>query len=446
MVAFPDVLGLPNVAAFNCKRQRDRAQRGERRHLSAAMPCWAAFGTSRPESRGGKGHAVADAPRRQSGASPGPGASATVGQATMSNFDEFVKRLRLERLGDYEYRRHLGQGGQGTVCVYAKKDGPEVAVKFLIAPRSDEEVHRFRAEVVALKKCVRLFDPATVIAALSDAQQVADLPVFYFIMELGTGQSLASLIKQRPPPWPWRDALAMTARIAWALSSASAAGLVHRDLHPGNILVDDTKLSFGKNSVDGHPGILLLDFGVHFDAWTVLSKGYEGANEDSAHTFRPVGSVRYLSPEALNDPSSVDVKSDAWSIGTILYQLLFGRFPFESATLVQLAKDKGRGLGVIPNIDNADVKLTKLLSAMLHGTLCADRTRRYSASDVRRVAYDVTEYDLLSTFPGDLDQYIANKGDVMMCLTCRQVGACFGSRCEGCGQPGDERLHWSAAV
>ena len=106
--------------------------------------------------------------------------------------------------------------------------------------------------------------------------------------------------------------LELVARICDAVQHAHDRGIIHRDIKPGNILVDHS----------GQPKV--LDFGV--------ARLVEGAPAETLHTSdgQLVGTLAYMSPEqALGDPSAIDARSDVYAIGVVLYELLAGRLPYD---------------------------------------------------------------------------------------------------------------------
>jgi len=222
------------------------------------------------------------------------------------------------RVAHYEIRSHLGSGGMGEV--YRARDlrlNRDVALKFLPADltRDADRLRRFETEARAASA---LNHPA--IVAIYELGQVDGQP--YISMELVDGQTLRQLLARAPlPP---RRALQIASQIASALAKAHAAGIVHRDLKPDNLMV----------SSDDHAKI--LDFGL-----AKLTAESSGASASVAttidHATHPglvLGTVGYMSPEQASGLPA-DSRSDQFSFGLVLYELLTGRRAFQRATAAE---------------------------------------------------------------------------------------------------------------
>lgn len=357
----------------------------------------------------------------------------------IDDFDRFIVKLGLDRLDDYSYECKLGSGGQATVCVYSDPNGKKVAAKLLICPRNADEQTRFHREADALQRVNRI-DQArdgrgSFIRALSSVKQFSDLPIFYFFMELAGGTSLSAMLEKEPPPWDWRRALGTVRRISWALWAAHKVGFVHRDLHPGNIFLDDEKF---RSPDDAEMGVTILDLGVHADIW-------EGFDEAVSHgrTFRPVGSVSYLSPEGLEDPAAVDTQSDMWSIGVILYRLLTGKPPFFARTLQELIRITKECKFEKPILPNATQKENNAVAAFLGGLLHPDPNSRFTARTLNMTIFAVLEQKLLEMDPEFIRQFFLAGGDMWTCMNCWKVVHPSGQRCPACGRMEEEWLPWN---
>jgi tetratricopeptide (TPR) repeat protein len=273
------------------------------------------------------------------------------------------------QIGRYRIRRLIGEGGMGVVYE-AEQDNPRrtVALKVLKAGFvSPKLLRRFDLESRALG---RLQHPG--IAQIHEAG-TADTgigPQPYFAMEFIEGVPVTEYAEQHG--LSTRQRLEMVAKIAEAVQHAHQRGLIHCDLKPANILVD--KASQPK----------ILDFGVA----RTLDADAQPANRTDAG--RLVGTLAYMSPEqVLADPLAVDTRSDVYSLGVLLYELLAGRLPYSFGrtlpeTIHAISDEAPTRLGRINNRYSGDIE-TIVAKAMEK-----DKTRRYGSAV--EFAADITRY------------------------------------------------------
>lgn len=209
-----------------------------------------------------------------------------------------LARCRLLELDEYRITGFIGAGQCGTVyrAVSHTVRDQAVALKILFFPKSDEELSRFQNEARILHQLRH----DAIVRGLTIARGDPSLPISWYAMEL---VAPATTLDQLRTKVSTDRVLNIVADACEALGYAHARGVVHRDLHPENILIT----SDGRTKV--------LDFGA-------------ARSQQSNLTFRPVGSLRTCSPEKLERPDCVGGGSDIFSIGCILYYITKGTWPF----------------------------------------------------------------------------------------------------------------------
>src|SRR6187549_3849559 len=229
------------------------------------------------------------------------------------------------KLGPYEILSPLGAGGMGEV--YRARDtrlGRDVAIKVLPQHLSSNSEVRARFEREA-KTVSSLNHPG--ICTLFDVGRDGDTD--YLVMELIEGETLAHRLEKGA--MPAADVLRIGAQIADALDRAHRAGVVHRDLKPGNIMLTRS-------------GAKLMDFGL---ARATGLAGPRSGSDAAAMTHSPtvaqpltaegsiVGTFQYMAPEQL-EGREIDARTDIWSLGCVLYEMATGKRAFEGATQASL--------------------------------------------------------------------------------------------------------------
>jgi hypothetical protein len=263
------------------------------------------------------------------------------------------------QLGVYRIEGLLGAGGMGQVYRASdKRLGREVAIKVL-RPEGAFDSRRQR----------RLEHEARAAAALNHPNIVAVYDVgesdgtSFIVSELVAGESLAAVLK-RGHLAP-AQAVGIAAQIAEGLVAAHAAGIVHRDLKPGNIMIVPTE--------EGEIGrVKILDFGVAEH----LVRGEGDATRTSiTEAGAIVGTIAYMSPEQARGVQ-VDARSDLWSLGVVLYQMLTGKLPFPGDAPVDvLAAIIQREPAPFPGRD-----VPARLQHIVFKALAKDREQRYSSA------------------------------------------------------------------
>jgi serine/threonine-protein kinase len=211
----------------------------------------------------------------------------------------------MERIGEYLVRRLVGEGGMGKVYEAEERlSKRRVALKVLRPElaRSEEGRRLFLNEMAILAS----LDHPNVVRALSCSEIDGELVM---ALEFLSGRTLRDTIAERGR-LPWQEAVGIAAQIAAGLGAAhrQQPPIVHRDLKPENVIV----------LPDGT--VKVMDFGI--------AKVLEALNKATTHS---VGTLQYMSPEQI-DATGIDARSDLYSLGLVLYEMLSGRAPFESAS------------------------------------------------------------------------------------------------------------------
>jgi eukaryotic-like serine/threonine-protein kinase len=219
--------------------------------------------------------------------------------------------------GKYQLMRMLGAGGMGAVYEARNADTlKRCAVKLLLSPdfnSDDHVVKRFFREarassVIESDHVVQIFDSG------SDP----DTTYPYMVMELLSGEDLSHTIHRMGALDPVvAGKLALQA--AMGLAKAHEAGIIHRDIKPANLFLTQRD--------SGDLVLKILDFGVA----KVVMEQFQETSHGLTRTGSMLGTPLYMSPEQAKGASRIDARSDVWSLGVVMFELLSGRLPFEDA-------------------------------------------------------------------------------------------------------------------
>lgn len=261
------------------------------------------------------------------------------------------------RIADrYRVLRKIGEGGMGVL--YACMDTVltrEVAVKLMRRSLAAERL-----------LCERLLREARLAAQLrSHVAQVFDCGTLdsgepYIVMELLSGRDLYSTLRENGPLSPQALCSAMV-QICVGLMEAHEKGIIHRDLKPENL--------FCANEPDGSTLLKIVDFGV--------SKQITTGMRSMTNPTESVGSPQYMSPEQITTPSEVDPRTDIWSLGIVMYELLTGALPFNGPTPAQVCASVLSDS--VPPIADFRTDVPQALQAIVLRCLEKSRERRFSS-------------------------------------------------------------------
>lgn len=224
--------------------------------------------------------------------------------------------------GKYQVNDVIGVGGMGYVLSATHVElGEPVALKFLKpqALSNEELVGRFAREARAAARIksehvARVYDVGT-----------TSRGVPFIVMEYLRGQDLAVSLETEPLP-PVETAVEYLMQACEGLASAHSLEIVHRDIKPENLFI--TQASAGAPVV-----LKILDFGISKAA---LSAPGPNGSRHFVQTTMMMGSPRYMSPEQIRNAEQVDARTDIWSLGCVLYELLCGRPAFDAPSLMEL--------------------------------------------------------------------------------------------------------------
>ena len=272
--------------------------------------------------------------------------------------------------GRYRIDEPIGRGGMASVYRgYDLTLGREVAIKVLDRELADDNAFRtrFRLEAQAASRMahptiVRVYD------AGEDSLTTPDgtlRPVPFIVMELVKGRLLKEIISSGPVPVT--DAVRYVDGILEALEYSHRAGVIHRDIKPGNVMVTDA----GQ--------VKVMDFGI--------ARAVSDGSSTVAETTQILGTAAYFSPEqAKGEP--VDARADVYSTGVVLYELLTGRPPFRGESPVAVAYQHVSEAPVPPSEVNETVP--RALDTVALRALAKDPFQRYQDAARFREALDAT--------------------------------------------------------
>lgn len=223
--------------------------------------------------------------------------------------------------GRYCVRRLIGQGGMGNVYEAAEEgSGRVVAVKCMHPYLTTDAVAVARFEREA-RAAAASRHPHVI--EIYDAGLDGDTP--FLVMEYVAGESAADRI-HRVGALSIADACGIAVQVLEALEAVHAGGVVHRDLKPENVLLLDR---------DGRDYVKVVDFGV---AVLIESALDAAAQSDLTPAGRVMGTPHYTSPEQLAGGRAPNPRSDVYSVGVLLFELLAGARPFESPSVIELCQ------------------------------------------------------------------------------------------------------------
>jgi Tol biopolymer transport system component len=266
-----------------------------------------------------------------------------------------------QRLGPYEILAPLGAGGMGEV--YRARDPRlerDVAIKVLPEHFDDaDSLSRFQAEA----KAIAALSHPNIVAIFDTGQHDDQL---YVVTELLDGETLRSRLRQGP--LGMRKAAEHAARVAQGLAAAHDKGVVHRDIKPENLFL----LNDGR--------IKILDFGLARQDPLLAGSGDLSSSPTAARPTNPgamIGTVGYLSPEQARGDTA-DHRSDIFSLGAVLYEMLTGHRAFKGTSPAELLSSVLRDEPAMPS--ESDPRIPRALDLIVHHCLEKNPDERFQSA------------------------------------------------------------------
>ncbi len=294
--------------------------------------------------------------------------------------DQYIGKLLDNR---YELLELIGSGGMAKVYkARCHRLNRLVAVKILREDMAQDA--EFRRRFHDESQAVAMLSHPNIMAVY-DVSRSSELE--YIVMELLDGITLKQYMQRKGNKLNWREALHFTTQIVKALGHAHSRGIIHRDIKPHNVMV----------LRDG--SVKVADFGIA----RVLSASH------STLTQEALGSVHYVSPEQARG-SSIDARSDLYSAGVVLYEMITGRLPFEGDTPVSVAIQHINSIPLSPR--ELDPELPEALEKITMKAMAPNPANRYSCADemltdleeFRKNPNISFDYDLLTVVPSEPDE------------------------------------------
>jgi eukaryotic-like serine/threonine-protein kinase len=303
------------------------------------------------------------------------------------------------RIGPYRLLQEIGHGGFGTVYM-AEQDQPvhrRVALKVIkLGMDTRAVIARFEAE----RQALALMDHPNIARVIDAGATDSGRP--YFVMELVRGEPITAYCDRAQMSVPQR--LELFIQVCHAVQHAHSKGVTHRDLKPANILV---------STEDGHPHAKVIDFGIakateqRLTGMTVFTD------------FRQfIGTPQYMSPEQAEGSLNVDTRSDVYSLGVLLYELLTGETPFDPRELRSAAYGEIQRIIREVEPERPSTKLSRSASLDLIAAQRHTEPRRLSAllrGDLDWIVMRALEkdrarrYDTASALAADLARHLTGE-------------------------------------
>ncbi|HKX32278.1 MAG TPA: protein kinase [Blastocatellia bacterium] len=264
------------------------------------------------------------------------------------------------QIGAYQVLQEIGRGGMGTVFLAARADGEyrkKVAIKILQPEVGKKEVERFRRE----RQILADLDHHN-IARLIDAGTIDGLP--WIAMDYIEGKNLRTLIEEQGA-MPVERVVEITKQICSGLAAAHEIGVIHRDIKPENIIV---------NERENLLSVKILDFGI-------ARSNYSEAKSNITNTGMIMGTAAYMSPEQSGGTvgQKIDTRSDIYSLGTVIYEMLTGLKVFEGNAILDVLMKHRYEKPLALRKRRPDLYIPETIERVVLKALEKDRLERHQA-------------------------------------------------------------------
>ena len=288
-----------------------------------------------------------------------------------------IKLNEGEKFGHFKIVKFLGSGAFKSVYKAHLEGKPEDEFLALAVPH-DQSRNERSAQLKEFEFVRKLNHPA--IVRMFDVHEIED--VFFVSMEYVEGFTLDKILRERGRISP-AEAGEYAIKVADSLKHAHDRNIGHRDVKPGNII----------RTSKGH--IKLLDFGLA--RWV---------SKDLTQTAHSVGTIQYVAPEVFT--GSTGKKVDIWAMGVMLYELVFGEFPFKGESLPQLIKTVCEGTFVFP--PEADIDIPDAYEHIILKCLEKDPAKRYDINELLNALKAFHKHGLvIEGFEGKLELFFRSR-------------------------------------
>jgi len=274
----------------------------------------------------------------------------------------------IGRLGPYRILSLLGEGGMGAVF---RAEDPalrrQIALKVMLPDVANDDTSKARFLREARAAAALTHDHVIPVHQVGEDRGVA-----FIAMPLLQGETLSARIKRGRLSIP--DIVRIAREIASGLDAAHEHGLIHRDIKPANIWLEDMRTPAMRNRGEMRERVKILDFGL---ARAAISE----AGEPLTREGTIMGTPAYMSPEQARSAETVDGRTDLFSLGVVMYQMLTGVLPFKGKTMIEILTSLIADTPATPRTFDPGIPIPlELLTLKL---MAKDAARRpQSASDV----------------------------------------------------------------